>query len=122
MSVYRSVKIVFQNSTAETMTVHGCAVLRGQWTDKMEPSQGAEVLSQSSQTWGTESQTVSSGTSGYIRLGSVPGYTTLSWGLPWVGAFEFTAECPEGLHADWQVNDRQPDAVVVFVAVTPKQA
>jgi hypothetical protein len=117
MPVYRSVRVVFQNSTDETMTVHGFGVLRGQWTDKLSPQQGYEVLAQSSQAWSSESVELVSGTSGFVRLGSVRGYTKLSWSLPWVGEFQFTPECPPGLRSEVNTDTRQPDAIVVSVTV-----
>ncbi|WP_147441867.1 hypothetical protein [Corallococcus exercitus] len=115
MPVYRSVRVVFQNSTNQVLTVQGLATLRGQWTDKMAPRQGDEVPPQSAVTWMTESTTIGSGTGAFVRLGSVHGYTRLSWSLPWVGRFDFGPEgCAEGLRKEVVIDDKLPDAVVVF--------
>lgn len=117
MRVYRSVRVVFQNSTNESLTVQGVATLRGQWTDKLTPRQGDELAEQSAATWMSESTQLGSGTSGFVRLGSVYGFTRVSWSLPWVGEFEFQVECPEGHRAEVQIDDRQPDAVVAAVTL-----
>jgi hypothetical protein len=124
MSVYRSVKVVFQNNTNESLTVQGLATLRGQWTDKLAPKQGEEIKEQSAASWMSESTQIGSGTSGFVRLGSVHGYTRITWSLPWVGELEIAAEAPNALRAVVEVDDRLPDSVVISVAlhVTPRTA
>ncbi|MBX5484127.1 MAG: hypothetical protein IRZ16_20060 [Myxococcaceae bacterium] len=117
MKPYRSVKVVLQNSTNERLTVQGLALLRGTWTDKFAPKQGEELPEQSAATWSSESLELGAGVSGFLRLGSVRGYTQLNWSLPWVGRFEFRVDSPEGLRAEVVADERQPDAVVVAVAL-----
>lgn len=118
MTVYRSVKVVFQNSTNQVLTVQGVATLKGQWTDKLAPKQGDEVPPQSAVTWMSESTVIGSGTSAFVRMGSVHGYIRLSWTLPWVGRFDFTPEgIPDGCRKDVSIDDRQPDAVVVSITL-----
>ena len=118
MPVYRSVKVVVENNTNAQMTVEGFECMQGQWTDKTPPSQGAQILRQSSQSYSSESLTLQTGTSAFIRLGSVYGYTKLTWSQPWVGEFQCTAECPQGMHAQWQIDTQCPDAVVAAVVLT----
>ena len=118
MPVYRSVKVVVENNTNAQMTMEGFECLQGQWLDKTAPNQGAQILRQSSQSFSTESQTLGTGTSAFIHLGSVYGYTKISWALPWVGELQCTAECPQGMHAQVQVDAQCPDAVVVAVVLT----
>lgn len=121
-TTYRSVKVIFQNNTNQTLTVHGCAVLRGIWTKDLEAKQGAEIPNQSVAIWGSESQELVAGTSAFVRVGSVHGYVKVSWSLPWVGAFEFSAQ-PEEVLRDTlrvlppEIDDRRPDAVVVTVTL-----
>jgi len=120
-TVYRSVKVVFQNSTNVSLTVQGVATLRGQWTDKLAPKQGDEITEQSAATWGSESVTIGSGTHAFVRLGSLHGYTKVTWYLPWVGEFSFTHDHPEGLHLEVTTDDREPDAVVVSVTLQARR-
>lgn len=122
MTTYRSVKVIFQNNTNQTLTVHGCAVLRGNWTSDLAPRQGADIQQQSVAVWGSESQEIVAGTSAFVRVGSVHGYVKVSWSLPWVGSFTFEAEPEETLMdvlrvLPYEVDDRRPDAVVVTVTV-----
>ncbi|MGK3985560.1 hypothetical protein WME99_21115 [Sorangium sp. So ce136] len=121
-TTYRSVKVIFQNNTNQTLTVHGCAVLRGIWTKDLEAKQGADIQKQSVAVWGSESQEIVAGTSAFVRVGSVHGYVKVSWSLPWVGAFDFSVQ-PEETLTDilrvlpYEVDDRRPDAVVVSVTL-----
>jgi hypothetical protein len=117
MPVYRRVKVIVENHTNAQMTVEGAECQQGQWTEGMAPKQGDQILGQSSQVWSSESQTLSAGTSAFVRLGSVYGYIRLGWSQPWVGEPQVTADCAEGLHTQVQVNRQQPDAVVVSVAL-----
>lgn len=119
MAVYRSVRVVFQNNTSETLTVQGVGVLRGTWTAHEEPRQGAEIPKQSAAIWGSESQVLVQGTSAFVRIGSVHGYVRVSWSLPWVGAFQFSAEPDAALLRvlPYEVDDTRPDAVVVIVTL-----
>ncbi|WP_437594357.1 hypothetical protein [Sorangium sp. So ce1000] len=121
-TTYRSVKVIFQNNTNQTLTVHGCAVLRGIWTKDVEAKQGADIQKQSVAVWGSESQEIVAGTSAFVRVGSVHGYVKVSWSLPWVGAFDFSAQPEETLKdvlrvLPYEVDDRRPDAVVVSVTL-----
>lgn len=117
MRSLRSVKLVVQNSTNERLTVQGLAMMRGAWTDKLAPKQGDELPEQSAVTWSSESNELSTGVSGFLRLGSVRGYTQLTWSLPWEGKFEFRVDGPEGLRVEVTTDERHRDAVVVAVAL-----
>lgn len=118
MSVYRSVKVIVENHTNAQLTVEGAECQQGQWTEGMAPKQGDQIFGQSSHGWSSESQTLSAGTSAFVRFGSVYGYVKLSWSQPWVGELHFTTDCAPGLRTQVQVNDQKPDAVVVSVVLT----
>lgn len=121
-TTHRSVKVIFQNNTNQTLTAHGCAVLRGIWTKDLEAKPGADIPEQSVAAWGSESQEIVAGTSAFVRVGSVHGDVKVSWSLPWVGAFDFSAQPDETLVdvvrvLPYEADDRRPDAVVVSVTL-----
>lgn len=115
--VYRSVKLVLQNSTNENLTVQGFAVLSGAWGDKQAPTQGMLVGEQSAVEWTSVSTTLGSGTAAYVRFGTSHGYPLLRWALPWTGPFEVIREDVTGLRIDIVVDDRHPDAVIILATV-----
>lgn len=115
--VYRSVKLVLQNSTNENLTVQGFAVLSGAWAEKQGPTQGLLVGEQSAVEWMSVSTTLGSGTSAYVRFGSSHGYPMVRWSLPWSGPFEFIVEDVPGLRMNVAVDDSHPDAVILLATV-----
>ncbi|WP_437536805.1 hypothetical protein WME79_17100 [Sorangium sp. So ce726] len=115
--VYRSVRVVLQNSTDEPFAVQGVATLRGQWADKLTPKQADVVPKQSAAIWMNESTQLGSGASAFVRLGSSHGHVRLSWTLPWVGAFHFEDDGPNGVRREVTIDDRLPDTVVVSVVL-----
>jgi len=115
--VYRSVKLVLQNSTNESLSIQGVAVLKGRWADKMEPQQGGIIKEQSTGEWKSVSTELGTGTSGFLRLGSQSGYLTLKWSSPWTGRFEQSVSKVPGLATEVDVDDSQPDAVVMTLSV-----
>jgi hypothetical protein len=110
---YRSVKVAVRNNTGDLLNVVGLAVLRGQWTDKMAPRQGEEIVDTA--TWATESTMLGEGTKAFVRLGSTRGFLMLSWNLPWTGNFEFDVKSAEGVRESISIDDAAPDAVAVLV-------
>lgn len=120
--IYRSVKLVLQNSTNENLTVQGVAVLAGRWADKREPVQGLLIPEQSAGEWMSISMDLGTGTSAFVRFGSSRGYLTIRWTLPWAGAFTYAAEDVPGLRIDVDVNEAHPDAVVMLASISEKNA
>lgn len=119
-TIYRSVKIVLQNSTNEALSVQGVAVLTGRWGEKMEPTQGTLVAEQSAAEWMSVSTELGQGTSAFVRLGSSRGYLTVQWNLPWTGRFQTAVNDLPGLSHDVVVDEAHPDSVVVLVAIGEK--
>ena len=117
-TVYRSVKLVLQNSTNELMTVQGAANLMGGWDPKNAPAQGQAVAEQSSAEWVSQSTEVGFGVSGFIRLGSPSGYLMVFWKQPWSGAFVVDVEYDSSNDASEVIDDSHPDHVIVLVVVS----
>jgi len=120
-TVYRSVKLVVQNSTNESLSVQGVAVLKGRWADKMEPPQGGIIKEQSAVEWKSVSTELGTGTSGFLRLGSSHGYLTLKWGAPWTGRFSHHVSRVNGLTTETEIDDSQPDSVVMTIAISSER-
>ena len=118
--IYRSVKLVLQNSTNENLTVQGVAVLAGRWADKREPLQGLLIPEQSAGEWASISMDLGTGTAAYVRFGSSRGYLTIRWTLPWAGAFAYAVEDVPGLQIDVDVNEAHPDAVIMLASISEK--
>lgn len=117
-TVYRSVKLVLQNSTNELMTVQGAAMLMGAWEAKKAPTQGQPVAEQSSAEWMASSTEVGFGVSGFVRLGSPSGYLMVFWKQPWSGAFTLDIQNESGHATAEVIDDSHPDHVVVMMIVT----
>jgi hypothetical protein len=115
--IYRSVKLVVQNSTNESLSLQGVAILKGRWADKMEPVQGGLVREQSAAEWMSISTDLGTGTSGFFRLGSSHGYAMVRWHLPWTGKFDWHIEEVPGLSFHAIPDESQPDAVILLIAV-----
>lgn len=94
-TVYRSVKLILQNSTNENLTVQGMGLLSGTWDAKSAPVQGELVADQSAVSWVAQSTELSVGVSGFIRLGGPAGYFAITFDRPWTGRFT-TAVDTEG--------------------------
>ena len=115
--VYRSVKLVVQNSTNENLTVQGFAALYGAWAAKLGPTQGMLIGEQSAVEWTSVSTVLGVGAAAYVRFGSSHGYPMIRWTLPWTGAFDLVVEDVPGLRFDVVVDDSHPDAVVLLAMV-----
>ena len=86
-TIYRSVKLILQNSTNENLTVQGIALMSGQWDPKAAPFQGQFVADQSAMSWTAQSTELTVGVSGFIRLGGPAGYFSIAFSRPWTGPF-----------------------------------
>lgn len=117
--VYRSVRVVLQNSTDDVMTVEGTEVLLGAWSAGLGLKNGESLDRQSARAFATESTVLQRGTEAYARLGSVNGYLNVHWHLPWIGDFRCDATCSSpSRQVAIQVNEDEPAAIAVLVTVT----
>ncbi|MBX5484125.1 MAG: hypothetical protein IRZ16_20050 [Myxococcaceae bacterium] len=119
-TVYRSVRIVLQNSTDDVFTVEGAEVIQGEWSPKLAVKNGERLEPQSARAFGSESTILQRGAEGFVRIGSVGGYLSLHWARPWVGDFRLDVSQS---HSRWQVqtqvNEEDPAAVSVLAIVSP---
>ncbi|WP_437536814.1 hypothetical protein WME79_17120 [Sorangium sp. So ce726] len=120
--VYRSVRVVLQNSTDDMLTVEGAEVLVGAWTSGLGAKNGDNLGRQSARAFATESITLQRGTEAFVRFGAVVGYLNVHWHLPWVGEFRCQAQVEGPRRVDVRVNDEEPAAIAVLVTVSPKAA
>ncbi len=116
--IYRSVKVVVQNSTNENLTIQGVAALVGQWADKMAPTQGFVLAQQTAAEWMSVSTELCVGTSAFVRFGSSRGYLTIRWSQPWMGPFRPTVEAVPDLTIDSTIDSTNPDAVVLLATIS----
>lgn len=116
-TVFRSVKIVVQNSTNEMLTVQGVATLLGEWAPKMEPVQGDQISEQSAIEWKSQSVTLGFGTEAFVRMSSSTGYITLRWRLPWTGAAVVEVIEHVGERPHIRLDDTHPDHLVAMVII-----
>lgn len=119
--IYRSVKVVVQNSTNENLTIQGVAALVGQWADKMAPAQGFVLAQQTAAEWMSVSTDLCVGTSAFIRFGSSRGYMTIQWSLPWMGPFQPTLEGLADLAIHSTIDGTNPDAVVLLATICDRR-
>lgn len=118
-TIYRSVKVVLQNSTNELLTVEGFDALSGSWTPDNAPSQGQPIPLQSAAQWQTESVELGLGTQAYVRMGSTKGYITVAWQQPWAGRFGYWVDAPDGLEPLVRFNLEEPAMPVMLVTLSP---
>ena len=93
MPVYRSVRLVIQNSTSATLSVEAAEVLQGQWrsADGLI-MRGASIAPQSAALIDCWSERLQVGCEAFLRLSSVSGVVHVHWSLPWVGSFRLHPE------------------------------
>ena len=117
LQLYRSVKLILQNSTNDNFNVQGFAVASGVWAEKMAPVQGMLVAEQSAADWTSISTVLGVGTAAYIRFGSSFGFFAIRWKLPWAGRFEHHLESVPGVRLDSIVDSSHPDSIVMLITV-----
>lgn len=116
--VYRSVRVVVQNSTPLILTVEGAEVLMGEWTPGTGMNaRGAVVHAQSAAAVMTQSTALQVGCEAFVRFGSVHGAIHLHWSLPWVGSFALTSEAGSDFAITTTVMDSDPAAIVALVVL-----
>ena len=116
-TVYRSVKLVVQNSTNESLIIQGFATLTGEWDKSLRPVQGDEIGEQSAAEYLSQSTQIGSGVSGYVRFAAASGYYVISWDLPWTGKFQPELREPGDSRGIVRVDDTYPDRVVMMVTI-----
>ena len=117
--IYRSVRLVVQNSSNAILAVESAQALLGDWSQGTKP---ASIPPQSALTLSVQSTTLHSGVEAFIRFGSSLGRVHLHWTLPWVG--EFTIHCdadPDLWDVGRHVLDDEPAAVAVLMALTARR-
>lgn len=93
MPVYRSIRLVIQNSTPATLSVEAAEVLQGHWRSAEGlTARGARIGPQSSGSVDCWSDQLQMGCEAFLRLSSVSGFVHAHWSLPWVGRFRLTPE------------------------------
>src|ERR1700722_817395 len=118
-TVYRSVRVVLQNSTDDVLTVEGAEVLVGAWSTGLGAKGGDTVPRQSARALATESTVLQRGVEAFVRIGSVSGYLRVHWYLPWVGDFRCAVDYdPTRRVVHVKVNEDEPAAIAVLVTVT----
>lgn len=115
-TIYRSVKLVLQNSSNELLTVAGFGTLKGEWL--VAPKQSDLVLEQSTRDWITYSGTPGSGTHAFIRFALTAGFVEILWSRPWVGPFRQQISIPPHLESSFLIDEDNPDNPVLWVTVT----
>jgi len=116
-TVYRSVKLVVQNSTNGTIVVQGVATLTGDWAPRRSPYQDQVIPEQSAVEWMSQSTQLGVGSAAYVRLACSGGYVTISWNLPWTGRFTADVTRLGKSKPPLVIDDAQPDNVVIVVAI-----
>ena len=121
MQVYRSVRLIIQNSSPVALSVEGGEVLQGGWaSDDRLTRAGARIAPQSAASLTCTSCVLRVGCEAFLRLASVIGYVHLHWTLPWVGRFQLRHEadarewtCERILYID------EPASPSVLVMLSP---
>ena len=98
MAIYRSVRLVIQNSTPGSLSVEAAEVLQGQWrsADGLT-ARGGRIAPQSAGAIDCWSEQLQVGCEAFVRLSSVLGLVHVNWTLPWVGRFKITTDA-DGQH------------------------
>jgi CRP-like cAMP-binding protein len=120
--VYRSVRVVVQNSSDAVLTVDGAEVLLGEWAPgNAVGAKGTTIKPQSAVTVNTQSTVMQIGSEAFLRLGSILGPVYLHWSLPWVGKFSIRHEVErERWRVDVHVIDSEPAAIAALVTLTAR--
>lgn len=91
--VYRSARIVVQNSTAVLWTLDAAEVIGGDWARGCDPArQLRDLPPQAAVVFTNQSTELRVGAEGFARYSSIHGQLHVTWSRPWVGAFETTVQ------------------------------
>jgi hypothetical protein len=119
--VFRSAKVLVQNTTDQAFTVAAISTLHGSWSAVLTPKQGDVLPATGSAEWMSESQVHGVGTSAFVRLSSKSGFSTFIWRVPWAGAPSAEFTLPHGLTAGVHIDTELPNAVVLFVVLSERR-
>lgn len=114
----KSIRIFFQNSTNELLTVEGFGCLQGIWVEGREPVEGQVIPRQGGINWESESLEEGTGTALYLRIGSTKGYILVQARLPWCGSLEYSVKAAEMLVVETSIyeEDGEHPAILVTLA------
>jgi len=121
--IYRSTRVVVQNSTRALWTLDAAETLCGEWANRSSPYQDMpEIAPQSSAALVNTSSELLVGAEGFVRFSSVHGQCHIHWSRPWVGPFEIRADASDpALAVGIEINEDNPAFPVALVVVRPKQ-
>jgi hypothetical protein len=114
--VYRSVRMVVQNSSPALLTVDAAEVVLGEWA---APNKLAVIAPQSAAVFSTRSTTLHIGSQAFVRLSSVYGIVDLNWHLPWVGSFSLTPTVGLNWDVEIDIDDSEPCAIAALAVLAP---
>ncbi len=111
--IYRSFRVVYQNSTNQPLVIGGYSTVRGVWSEDLGPEEYGVIFPNQSAAFQTQSEEVGVGTEAYLRLGSTFGWVSTAWNRPWTGQptvevdFE-SAEAAEHLGIEISIDQEEP--------------
>lgn len=86
--VYRSARVVIQNSTNTLWTLDSAELLFGTWAGQFDPYKNTpRIAAQSAVVLSNHSMVLQHGAEGFARFSSAEGQLHLHWNRPWVGPF-----------------------------------
>ncbi len=117
--VFRSVRLVVQNSSHALLTLAAGEVLLGGWGPPGPPRTAASAIApQSAATFTTQSTVLQTGSEAFVRLASALGPIQVHWRLPWVGPFALRCEASaDRWHVGTEIFDHDPAAVAALVTL-----
>lgn len=117
--VFRSVRLVIQNSSHALLTLAAGEVLLGGWGPSGSPRAAAPAIApQSAATFTTQSTVLQTGSEAFVRLASTLGPIQMHWRLPWVGPFVLRCEAPaDRWRVGTEIFDQDPAAVAALVTL-----
>lgn len=118
--VYRSVRIVIQNSTNTLWTLDSAEVICGEWAGRGGlPDDIRQIDPQSAAAFTAQSTQLHVGVEGFIRYGSVHGPFHVHWSRPWVGDFDLRYGLADGAFSVVpSVNEDNPAFPAVLLTVS----
>lgn len=90
--IYRSARVVIQNSTNTLWTLDAAELLFGSWTGPFDPYKNTpKIDAQAAIALNSHSSILHQGAEGFIRFSSSEGQLHIHWDRPWVGPFKVDA-------------------------------
>jgi len=114
--VYRSVRMVVQNSSPALLTLDAAEIVLGEWA---VPNKLAAIAPQSAAVFSTQSTTMQIGSEAFVRLSSAFGMVDLHWCLPWVGSFSLVPTVDFDWDIEIDIDESEPCAIAALVILEP---